>query len=218
MTTSSVSRPDPAAAIVGGLLGGLVVAGSVLAFVTVREPRPAQNDAASVAELRIAVAELKAQTAELRAQLATQALAEANRPAIDRGMPPSPPSPPEPTRALPVGAEQAVDCSEEHRCTLDRSYVMEMLANPSTLMAHMRVMPSVHDGVMRGVKLYGIRPGSLPKLLGFRNGDLVVSINGVPLNGADGAMGTYSKLRQVDTLAVEIERKGERLIKTCDLR
>jgi hypothetical protein len=214
MTTSSVSRPDPAAAIVGGLLGGLVVAGSVLAFVTVREPRPAQNDTASVAELRIAVAELKAQTAELRAQLATQALAEANRPS----QPPTPPSPPEPTRALPSGAEQAVDCSEEHRCTLDRAYVMELLANPSTLTAHMRVMPSVHDGVMRGVKLYGIRSGSLPKLLGFRNGDLIVSVNGVPLNGADGAMGTYSKLRQVDTLAVEIERKGERLIKTCDLR
>lgn len=215
MTTSSVSRPDPAAAIVGGLLGGLVVAGSVLAFVSVREVRPAPNDAAAVAELRIAVAELKAQTAELRAQLATQALAQANRPVV---APVPPPLPPEPARPLPVGAEQAVDCSEEHRCTLDRSYVMEMLANPSTLMAHMRVMPSMRDGVMRGVKLYGMRSGSLPKLLGFRNGDLIVSVNGVPLNGVDGSMGSYKQLRQVDTLAVEIERKGERLIKTCDLR
>jgi hypothetical protein len=210
MSTSSVSRPDPAAAIVGGLLGGLVVAGSVLAFVSVREVQPAPADA-SVAELRIAVAELKAQTAELRAQLATQALAEANQAS-------EPPAVPERTLPLPVGAEQAVECSEEHRCTLDRSYVMELLANPSTLVEHMRMMPSVQDGVMRGVKMYGIRPGSLPKLLGFRNGDLVVSINGVALNGPDGVMGTYAELRQVDTVAVEIERKGERLIKTCDLR
>lgn len=214
MSTSSVPRPDPAAAIVGGLLGGLVVAGSVLAFVSVREVRPGPHDA-SVAELRIAVAELKAQTADLRAQLAVQALAEARRIAGDRpSMVPSS----EPARPLPSGAEQAVACTEEHRCTLDRAYVMELLADPSTLMAHMRVMPSVRDGVMRGLKLYGIRPGSLPKLLGFRNGDLIVRINGMPVSGVDGAMGAYAKLRRVDALAVELERKGERMIKTCDLR
>lgn len=211
MTTPSVSRTDPAAAIVGGLLGGLVVAGSVLAFVSVREPRGERRDDASLAELRVAVAELKAQTSELRAQLATQALAEATRPAV---MPP----PPEPARPLPPGAEQAVACTEEHRCTLDRKYVEELLADPASLTTQMRVMPSLRDGVVRGFKLYGIRPGSLPKLLGFRNGDLLVSVNGVALNGVDGAMGAVQGLRRVDSLAVELERKGERMIKTCDLR
>ena len=213
MTTPSVSRTDPAAAIVGGLLGGLVVAGSVLAFVSVREPRGERRDDASLAELRVAVAELKAQTSELRAQLATQALAEATRPPMLM-MPPAP----EPARPLPPGAEQAVACTEEHRCTLDRKYVEEMLADPASLTTQMRVMPSLRDGVVRGFKLYGIRPGSLPKLLGFRNGDLLVSVNGVALNGIDGAMGTVRQLRRVDSLAVELERKGERMIKTCDLR
>lgn len=212
MTTPSVSRTDPAAAIVGGLLGGLVVAGSVLAFVSVREPRGERRDDASLAELRVAVAELKAQTSELRAQLATQALAEATRPSVM--MPP----PPELARPLPPGAEQAVACTEEHRCTLDRKYVEELLADPASLTTQMRVMPSLRDGVVRGFKLYGIRPGSLPKLLGFRNGDLLVSVNGVALNGVDGAMGAVQGLRRVDSLAVELERKGERMIKTCDLR
>ena len=212
MTTPSVSRTDPAAAIVGGLLGGLVVAGSVLAFVSVREPRGERRDDASLAELRVAVAELKAQTSELRAQLATQALAEATRPSVM--MPP----PPEPARPLPPGAEQAVACTEEHRCTLDRKYVEELLADPASLTTQMRMMPSLRDGVVRGFKLYGIRPGSLPKLLGFRNGDLLVSVNGVALNGVDGAMGAVQGLRRVDSLAVELERKGERMIKTCDLR
>lgn len=174
MTSSFVPRPDPAAAIVGGLLGGLVVAGSVLAFVSVREPRVEREDQ-SVAELRIAVAELKAQTAELRAQLAAQALAEATRP-VFAPLPPAPPAPPEPP--VFAGAERAVDCTEEHRCTLDRKYMEEMLANPASVTAQLRIMPSVRDGQVRGLKLYGIRPGSLAKLLGFRNGDLVVSING----------------------------------------
>ena len=51
-----------------------------------------------------------------------------------------------------------------------------------------------------------------------RNGDLLVSVNGVALNGVDGAMGAVQGLRRVDSLAVELERKGERMIKTCDLR
>jgi membrane-associated protease RseP (regulator of RpoE activity) len=214
MTSSFVPRPDPAAAIVGGLLGGLVVAGSVLAFVSVREPRVEREDQ-SVAELRIAVAELKAQTAELRAQLAAQALAEATRP-VFAPLPPAPPAPPEPP--VFAGAERAVDCTEEHRCTLDRKYMEEMLANPASVTAQLRIMPSVRDGQVRGLKLYGIRPGSLAKLLGFRNGDLVVSINGAPVTGGEPPFGVHRRLRSVDTLAVEIERKGERLLKTCDLR
>lgn len=214
MTSSFVPRPDPAAAIVGGLLGGLVVAGSVLAFVSVREPRVEREDQ-SVAELRIAVAELKAQTAELRAQLAAQALAEATRPVAPTLMV-APPAPPEPSGL--VGAERAVECAEEHRCTLDRKYVEEMLANPTSVMSQLRIMPSVRDGQVRGLKLYGIRPGSLAKLLGFRNGDLVVSINGAPVTGGEPPFGVHRRLRSVDTLAVEIERKGERLLKTCDLR
>lgn len=204
--TNSVPRPDPAAAIVGGLLGGLVVAGSVLAFVSVRETRVERGDEASLAELRIAVAELKAQTAELRAQLATQALAEARRPV------------PPPERAVHHERDPAVDCTEEHRCTLDRKYVEEMLANPASLTSQLRIMPSIRDGELRGLKLYGIRPGSLPKLLGFRNGDLVLSINGAPVTGGEPPLGVYRRLRSVDTLAVEIERKGERMLKTCDLR
>lgn len=199
MTTSYVLRTDPAAAIVGGLLGGLVVAGSVVAFFFVHGICGDRHDDL----LRAVAAELQAQRAESRSRLAVTA--EVARPG-PRGP------------ALPPGAEKAIACAEEHRCTLDRAYLEELLADPVTLTSQLRVMPSVRDGVMRGMKLYGIRPGSLPKLLGLRNGDLLVSIDGVALNGMDAAIGTFRRLRKVDTLAVEIERKGARLVKTCELR
>ena len=199
MTTSYVLRTDPAAAIVGGLLGGLVVAGSVLAFFAVHGTCGEDHDDRS----RAVAAEIRAQRAGFGSPRVTTA--EHARPLPRRPAPPP-------------GAEQAIVCAEEHRCTLDRAYLDELLADPVTLTSQLRVMPSVRDGVMRGVKLYGIRPGSLPKLLGLRNGDLVVSINGVAVNGMDAASGTYRRLRRVDTLAVEIERKGARLVKTCELR
>lgn len=38
------------------------------------------------------------------------------------------------------------------------------------------------------------------------------------MTGGEPPFGVHRRLRSVDTLAVEIERKGERLLKTCDLR
>lgn len=212
MTLSPVPRPDPAASIVGGLLGGLTVAASLLAFFVVHDPR-----GPSLTELRASVADLGAQTAELRARLAAHELAHAT---------PATPATPatvanveaSPSRPLPPGLDRALACPEENRCTLDRTYLEELLADPSVLAGQLRIMPSVREGVVRGLKLYGIRPGSLPRLLGYRNGDLLLSVNGAPLTGADAAMATYSRLRRADSLAVELERKGERIVMTCDIR
>lgn len=53
--------------------------------------------------------------------------------------------------------------------------------DPNTLFGDCRHMPSVKDGVYRGHKLYGIRPGNPIKLLGFKNGDMITAIDGVPI-------------------------------------
>jgi type II secretory pathway component PulC len=136
--------------------------------------------------------------------------------------PPAPPPPPAPlveiSMTQPKPAIDAISCSQEHRCTIDRAYVMELVANPSALVQQMRIIPSVKDGQAVGLKLYGIRHGSLPNLLGYKNGDLILSINGMPVNSPEAALGTYSRLRSADTFSVELERKGQRLLKTCDLR
>lgn len=210
MTFSPFPRPDPAASIVGGLLGGLTVAASLLAFFVVHDPRERRGPGGSLAELRVTVAALGVQTAELRARLATHELGHAPTTVSTVEVQPIP--------SLPPGLERAVACPQENRCTLDRAYLEELLADPSVLTAQMRIMPSVREGVVRGLKLYGIRPGSLPRLLGYRNGDLLLSVNGVPLISGDAAMATYSRLRRADTLAVELERKGERMVQTCDIR
>lgn len=123
-------------------------------------------------------------------------------------MPPSPPRP----------AEDAIKCHAEHSCTIDRRYLEELIASPSELPRQMRIIPSIKDGVIRGLKLYGIRSGSLPSLLGYKNGDLILRVNGQSLTTTEATMEIYSRLRRTDTLSVELERKGERMTKTCDIR
>lgn len=212
-------RQDTSASIVGGLLGGLVVAGSIIAFFSLRDPR---GNTEEVTELRLAVAELRAQTADLRAQIASQPPAPPAPPQMMMFAPPTPPAPPSIEINMPPPptsrAEDAISCHAENSCTIDRRYLEELIASPAELSRQMRVIPSVKDGVTRGIKLYGIRPGSLPNLLGYKNGDLILRINGQAPTSAEATMSIYSRLRRTDTLSVEIERKGATMVKTCDLR
>jgi len=84
-----------------------------------------------------------------------------------------------------------------------------VLADPSTLKKQLRIRPLARDGVTRGFEMYGLRPGSLPKLLGYKNGDVITEINGIPVVDLESGMASYSNLSPATQLTVTIERKGE---------
>lgn len=116
------------------------------------------------------------------------------------------------------GAEDSIKCESENSCTVDRSFVDSLFANPAALTKQARVMPSIKDGETKGFKFYGIRPGSLPKLLGMKNGDLLTSVNGIELKSVDQVMGLLTKMRSASNLQVTIERKGESITKDITIQ
>ncbi len=125
--------------------------------------------------------------------------------------------PPKSSSAI-EGAENAIKCDSENSCTIDRAWLEGVLSNPLALTKQARMMPSVKDGETRGFKFYGIRPGSLPKLLNIKNGDLITSVNGTDLKSVDGAMSLYTKLRRASNLSITIERKGETINKEITIQ
>jgi len=116
------------------------------------------------------------------------------------------------------GAEDSIKCESENSCTVKREFVEGLFANPASLAKQARVMPSVQNGETKGFKFYGIRPGSLPKLLGMKNGDLLTSVNGTELKSVDQVMGLLTKLRRASNLSVTIERKGETITKDITIQ
>jgi type II secretion system protein C len=117
------------------------------------------------------------------------------------------------------GAAESISCDGEmNSCTVDRAFVEKLLANPAQLAKQARIVPAVRDGETKGYKFYGIRPGSLPKLLGIKNGDLLTSVNGHQLESLDQAMDLYNKLRRASHLSVTIERKGQMVQKEIDIK
>lgn len=96
----------------------------------------------------------------------------------------------------------------EHEFEVDRSAVDALIANPAELMKTRVVPEKVGDQVV-GLKLYGIRPGSLLGALGIENGDRLSSINGFEMNDPQKMLEAYSKLLRADHLTASVVRNGK---------
>jgi S1-C subfamily serine protease len=94
------------------------------------------------------------------------------------------------------------------RCEIERATIERLFEDPSSVMTQMRVIPAMQDGVSRGFKIAGIRGSSVPSQLGLKNGDVLVAFDGQPLGSIDAAITAFARLREVDTVALTIERRG----------
>ena len=108
------------------------------------------------------------------------------------------------------GAAEAINCNG-NTCTVSKAFRDKILSNLALLNKQARVVTAMRDGEPRGFKFYGIRPDSLPKLFGMKNGDMVTHVNGQELKSGDELLGLYTKLRRAPRLSVTIERRGEQI-------
>ncbi|PCC73240.1 hypothetical protein SAMN02745121_03033 [Nannocystis exedens] len=126
---------------------------------------------------------------------------------------------PKPRLAVPEGA---VRCVEAGRCVVDLGFYQTLREDPSLLKNEAHILPSIKDGQVRGLKFYGIRPGSLPNLLGLKNGDMLTSLNGVPINTEGGPSIAEAVVRLIrdrshPLIRMEIERKGQPIAVAIDV-
>ena len=107
------------------------------------------------------------------------------------------------------GADQAIACDDsvgnEWSCTVQREFLNRVVADPGVLHRQARIVPSQRDGQTRGYKLYGIRRGSVPKLLRLKNGDMITAVGETELSSIDATMGVWVEFR-----AERVEIRGVR--------
>jgi len=99
--------------------------------------------------------------------------------------------------------------------TGDYSYKIEREAlegwfdNPVCFGSQARIVPYMQDGVVTGFKLFAIRPNTLYSRLGFKNGDVILEINGVKMTNPKDALKVYQEVKDAKTVSVEILRRGK---------
>jgi len=122
---------------------------------------------------------------------------------------------PRPSLSSSSGTESpgAIQCAGDGSCSVARRDFDAMVADPNKLLRQVQVSEA-----RGGYKLGGIRSGSQVSQLGFRNGDVLVSVNGTRLDDQLGLLGLYAGLESTRSYNVVYERGGQRHTKSVRLR
>lgn len=99
-----------------------------------------------------------------------------------------------------------------------RAEIDNVLSNMSKLATQARIVPSFKNGKANGFKLFSIRPDSLYAKIGIKNGDIIQQINGYEINSPDKALEIYSKLKDAQTITVDLLRRGKSRTMTYNIR
>ncbi|MCX4245255.1 type II secretion system protein GspC [Paraliomyxa miuraensis] len=120
------------------------------------------------------------------------------------------------SRSIP-GAEEAIQCTDKGDCTVDRAFVEQLIAQPKLLMGQGGAAPATTEDGAPGFRLRGVRKGTLPDLLGLKNGDVITEVGGTPLT-MDAVAGLYGKLRHASHIEVTVDRRGQRVTRQLSIR
>ena len=83
-----------------------------------------------------------------------------------------------------------------------------------TILMEAAATPHIREGKIHGFLLTDITPGSIYEKAGFENGDIITTINAVPLNSAGGAIKVLNELKGADSVDVNILRSGQDMAMT----
>ncbi len=104
------------------------------------------------------------------------------------------------------------------RTVLDRREILEAFSNMPLLLSQVRATPSFSQSGMNGVALQQIKSPSLFERLGFLAGDIVRTINGMPIQQPSALLTALQQLPNESQISVEIERQGKNLTLHYDIR
>ena len=119
---------------------------------------------------------------------------------------------------LKAAIEEGIKKIDDTHYEISRSLVDKVLLNPMALAKGARVVPSVKNGKPDGFKMYAIKPDSVFSKLGFSNGDTMHAVNGFEMTSADKALEMYTKLKEANSLQVDVTRRGEPVVLNYNIR
>jgi S1-C subfamily serine protease len=99
---------------------------------------------------------------------------------------------------------------------VDRNLVRELLGGSASVGSG-RLAPVTKDGKLVGLRLSGVRPGSIAAAIGARNGDVFEAVNNERIESANTLLGVYAQLEQLSAVELAGTRAGKPLTLTLRL-
>lgn len=109
---------------------------------------------------------------------------------------------------------RGVKGGDNKEVVIQRSRIEDAIKNVNQLMKHVRIRPHFTNGQPDGLRLTGVRPGTIFTEIGFRNGDIITGVNGKSIESVDDALKFYTSLKNESNVDLQLRRRGkERSIK-----
>lgn len=94
------------------------------------------------------------------------------------------------------------------RISLRRSYIEQSMTDMASLMTQVQIQPHMEDGVPAGLSLSSIKPNSIFRRMGLRNGDIITGVDGNEISSVDDALKLVDNLKNASNLSVQLKRRG----------
>lgn len=121
-------------------------------------------------------------------------------------------------RGMPAVARGGGASPMEQRISLQRDMIEDAFQDVNRLMTEVAITPYMQDGRPEGLAFNNIRPNSIFRRMGLRNGDILVGVNGEQIQSVEDAMRLYQDLRSAPEVQVQIRRRGQDRNITYNLR
>jgi general secretion pathway protein C len=109
---------------------------------------------------------------------------------------------------------QQASRNRPQRINLKSAQIKEMLEDTDELMRQIKMRPHFEDGKPDGLTLSNIKPSSIFRKMGLRNGDVISNIDGEDIQTQNDAMQIFESLKSSSTVKLQVKRKGR--LKTID--
>jgi general secretion pathway protein C len=92
---------------------------------------------------------------------------------------------------------------------LSKGEINEKLRDLKTIMTQAVVRPYFEDGEQKGFIVSDIKPDSLYQKLGLHNGDIIIDVNGKPMQTADDILQMVNIMQTGGSIDLNLKRNGE---------
>ncbi|MDY7038678.1 MAG: type II secretion system protein N [Thermodesulfobacteriota bacterium] len=100
--------------------------------------------------------------------------------------------------------------------TISKAFVQQSINNVAQIMSLVRVKPYFKDDKPAGFKISRIKDGSIFKAMGFKDGDIIKSVNGENIYSAEDIMRLYNTLKDSTFFSMGIVRENQ--VKTLNFK
>lgn len=94
------------------------------------------------------------------------------------------------------------------RISLRRSYIEQSMTDVASLMTQVQIKPYMENGIPAGLALSSIKPNSIFRRMGLRNGDVISGVDGNEISSVDDALRLVDSLKSASNLSVQLKRRG----------